>query len=135
MLGNGLMIVGLSILVWLVVSEVNSPEAVVQEMKSEMSSPEAVLQEMNEEYGKRWKQLGFVRWIYNPPAATTFIISDAFSKLPQKKQEQRINQIGEDFTEIMTGMGGASKDINIMIHDQKNRMPAIYTSVNGVELK
>lgn len=95
----------------------------------------AVLNQMENEYGKKWRDLGFTRWTHDAKMTMLFVDSRTWYSLPEVDQKKRIESAGKDVEDLIAKNGGKKKDVYIMIHDEQNRMPATYTGGVGAQIQ
>ena len=94
-----------------------------------------MLKQMENEYGQKWRELGFTKWTSNPEMTMLYVDSASWYKLPVEDQKKRINTAGKDVEDLIKKNGGQAKDVYIMIHDETERMPATYTGGVGAEIQ
>ena len=92
-----------------------------------------VLNQMNDEFGQKWRDLGFTNWTHTDSGTMLYMDSTEWAKLSPDEQKKRINTAGKDFEKIIDDNGGDTKNVYIMIHNERNEMPATYSSASGAE--
>ncbi|HEB12711.1 MAG TPA: hypothetical protein ENI11_03430 [Actinobacteria bacterium] len=93
--------------------------------------------EITTKYGEQWRKLGITDWQYTNGDMMVFVDKQSWSSISIEDRKKRMDEVGDDFGEVISANGGDAKTAYVMFHDSasRNMMIGTYSGNGGAQIQ